>query len=46
MKKKLIIIFLILITIMNTILPVANAVQVINKANLYYDHEIDTHILY
>ena len=46
MKKKLIIICLILITIMNTVLPVANAIQVINKANLYYDHEIDTHILY
>ena len=46
MKRKSIIIFLILITIMNTILPVANAAQVINKANLYYDHEIDTHILY
>lgn len=46
MKRKSIIIFLILITIMNAILPAANAMQVINKANLYYDHEIDTHILY
>ena len=31
---------------LNTIMPVVNAMQAITKANLYYDHEIDTHILY
>lgn len=46
MKKKTLIIFIILITLINTILPVANAAQIISKANLIYDHKIDTHIMF
>ena len=44
MKKKTLIIFIILITLINTILPVANAAQIITKANLINDHSIKTHI--
>lgn len=46
MKKKTLIIFIIIITIINTVLPVANAAQIITKASLIYDHKIDSHILY
>ena len=46
MKRKSLIIFIILITIINTILPVANAATIISKANLIYDHKIDTHIMF
>lgn len=44
MKKKSLIIAIILITIINTILPVVNAAQIITKANLINDHKIKTHI--
>ena len=43
-KKKLIIIFTILITIINTLMPVVNAVSELTKANLINDHKIKTHI--
>ena len=46
MKKKIIIFSIILITLANTLMPVANAVQIITKANLINDHKIDTHLLY
>lgn len=46
MKKKSLILTIIFITIINTILPVANAAQIITKANLTYDHKIDSHIQY
>ena len=46
MKKKTIIIFTILITIINTLMPVVNAVAEITKANLINDHKIDSHIMY
>ena len=44
MKKKILIISIILITIINTILPVVNAVPAITKANLINDHKINTYI--
>ena len=46
MKKKTLIIAIILITIINTIIPVANAALVISEANLINDHKINTHLLY
>lgn len=46
MRKKLLIIFIVLITIINTILPAVNAAQIITKADLTYDHKIDTHIMF
>ncbi len=46
MKKKSIIIFTILITIINTFMPVIYAVSEITKANLKCAHTIDTHIMY
>ena len=46
MKKKSIIIFTILITIINVFMPVVNAVSEITKANLINDHKIDSHIMY
>jgi len=45
-KKKSIVIFTILITIINTLMPVVNAVSEITKANLINDHKIDSHIMY
>lgn len=46
MKKKSIIIFTILITIINALMPVVNAVSEMTNANLIYDHKLDTHIMY
>jgi len=46
MKRKSIVIFTILITIINTLMPVVNAVSEITKANLINDHKIDSHIMY
>jgi len=46
MKKKSIVIFTILITIINTLMPAVNAVSEITKANLVNDHKIDSHIMY
>lgn len=46
MKKKILIMAMVLITIINTIIPVVNAATIITKANLIYDHKIDSHILY
>jgi len=46
MKKKIIIFSIILITLMNALMPVVHAVQIITKANLINDHKIDTHLLY
>ena len=46
MKKKSIVIFTILITIMNALMPVVNAVSELRKANLINDHKIDSHIMY
>ena len=46
MKKKTIIFSIILITLMNILMPVVHAVQIITKANLINDHKIDTHLLY
>ena len=46
MIKKSIVIFTILITIINTLMPVVNAVSELVKANLIYDHKLDTHIMY
>ena len=46
MKKKIIIFSIILITLTNALMPLANAVQIITKANLINDHKIDTHLLY
>ena len=46
MIKKSIVIFTILITIINTSMPVVNAVSELVKANLIYDHKLDTHIMY
>lgn len=43
MKNKISIIILVLITLMNIILPVINAAE-ITKADLIYDHSINTHI--
>ena len=43
MKNKISIIFLIIIIFTNVLTPVLNAVE-INKADLTYDHAIDTHI--
>lgn len=43
MKNKISIIILVLITLMNIILPVINAAE-IAKADLIYDHSINTHI--
>ena len=45
MRKKLIILFMVLITLFNTFLPITNAFS-INKANLKKDHDINTHIQY
>lgn len=44
MKKKTLIIFIILITLMNTILPIANAAQVITRADLKKGKSIKTHL--
>lgn len=46
MNKKTIIIFTIFITLINTFLPVVNAVSEIVSANLINDHKIDSHIMY
>ena len=46
MKKKSIIIFTILITIINTLMPVVKAVSELTKANLINDHKMDSHIMY
>ena len=46
MKKKTIIIFTILITVINTFMPVVKAVSEITKANLINDHKMDSHIMY
>lgn len=43
MKNKISIIILVLLTLMNIILPVINAAE-ITKADLIYDHSINTHI--
>ena len=45
-NKKVIVIFTILITIINTLMPVVNAISELAKANLIYDHKLDTHIMY
>lgn len=45
-KKRSIVIFTILITIMNALVPLVNAVSELTKANLIYDHKLDTHIMY
>ena len=45
MKKKFLIISIVLITIINTILPVVNAATAITKASLIYDHAMDSHIM-
>ena len=45
MKNKIIITFMIIITIMNAILPVVKAAQ-ITKADLINDHSMKTHIKY
>ncbi len=45
MRKKLIILFMVLITLFNTFLPITNAFS-IDKANLKKDHDINTHIQY
>lgn len=44
MNKRIITIFIILITLANTLMPVAQATQIITKANLINDHKIETHI--
>ena len=46
MKRKSIVIFTLLITLINAFMPVVNAVNEISKANLIYDHKLDTHIMY
>ena len=46
MKKKSVVIFTILITIINALMPVVNAVSELTKANLINDHKIDSHIMY
>lgn len=46
MKKKIIIFSIIFIILVNTIMPIVQAVQIITKANLINDHKIDTHLLY
>jgi len=46
MKKKCVVLFTILITIINTLMPVVKAVSEITKANLINDHKIDSHIMY
>lgn len=46
MKRKILIITVILITIINTIMPAVNAVTLITKANLVKNHQIDSHIMY
>lgn len=45
-NKKTIVIFTILITIINTLMPIANAVTEISSANLISDHKINSHIMY
>lgn len=44
MNKRIITIFIILITLANTLMPVAQATQIITKANLINDHKIESHI--
>ena len=46
MKKKIFVFSIILITLINTLMPVVKAVTTITKANLINDHKIDTHLLY
>lgn len=46
MNRKIITFFIILITLANAIMPVAQATQIITKANLINDHKINTHLLY
>lgn len=46
MKKRIITFFIILMTLANTLMPVAQAAQIITKANLINDHKINTHLLY
>lgn len=46
MKRKILIMFVVLITIINAIMPVINAATLITKANLIKDHSIDSHIMY
>lgn len=44
MKKKILILGMICIMIMQTCLPVVKAVKIIHKADLTYDHKINTHL--
>lgn len=44
MNKRIITIFIILITLANALMPVVQATQIITKANLINDHKIETHI--
>lgn len=46
MNKKIIIFSIILITLINLLMPAVNGVQIITKANLINDHQINTHLLY
>ena len=46
MIKKGVVIFTILITIINALMPVVNAVSELTKANLINDHKMDSHIMY
>ena len=46
MRKKSIVIFTILITIINSFMPVVKAVTELTKANLINDHKMDSHIMY
>lgn len=43
-KKKAIIIAIILIMIINTLIPIVQATQIISKANLIQGHKINTHL--
>lgn len=44
MKQKFCILMMICVTLIQTMMPVVNAVQIINKADLTYDHKINTHL--
>ena len=46
MKRKIVVISILVIMILNTLVPIVEAVQLITKANLINDHKIDTHLLY
>ena len=46
MKKKIIVISILMIMLLNAVIPIVEAVPIITKANLINDHKIDTHLLY